>query len=147
MEAELVASLTSVGPPPKGMSVRHVAAARRGLALKRVRVVARAWPSLRRALGDDFERVALEVLAALPMASRFHSVSDGQAIAEYCRYTGSINDGVRIGLLDVAVTWTSKGDGPCRRKLPWLAVARLPDSRRIAVAVRLIRTHIWTFPY
>jgi hypothetical protein len=147
MEAELLASLTSVGPPPKGMSVRHVAAARRGLALKRVRVVARAWPRLRRALGDDFERVALQVLAAFPMASRFHAVSDGRAIAEHCRHAGSINDGVRIALLDVGVHWTSKGDGLCRRKLPWLAVARLPDSRRVAVAVRLIRTRIWVLPY
>lgn len=145
-QAELVASLTSLGPTPKRMALQRVAATRQLLALKRVRVVARAWPSLRQALGVDFERIALAALAAVPMAARFHAVVDGLAVAEYCRDTGVINDAVRLALLDFSVSWSSAGNVVRRRKWPWLGVTKLRDSGRIAVAARLKHTHVWVLP-
>jgi hypothetical protein len=146
-EAELVASLTSLGPTPLRMDLQRIAAIRRALALKRVRVVARAWPSLRQALGDDFERVALGVLATAPMAARFPAIADGLAIAEHCRCTGAINDPVRLALLDIRVNWTSSGSAFRRRRWPWVGVTTLRDSGRIAVAARLRRSHIWLLPH
>jgi hypothetical protein len=145
-QAELVASLTSLGPTPNRMALQRVAATRQLLALKRVRIVARAWPSLRQALGLDFERVALAALAAVPMAARFHAVADGLAVAEHCRDTGVINDAVRLALLEVRVTWNSTGSVLGPRRWPWLGITKLRDSGRLAVAVRLRRTHVWLLP-
>jgi hypothetical protein len=145
-EAAFVASVTSLGPTPKGMALQRVAATRQLLALKRVRVVARAWPSLRQALGEDFERVALAALATVPMAPRFHSVADGLAVAEHCRDTGVITDAVRLALLDVRVTLTSRGGVLRQRWWPWLGVTKLRASGRIAVAARLRHTHVWILP-
>jgi hypothetical protein len=145
-QAKLVASLTSLGPPPIGMDLQRIAATRRALAGKRVRTVARAWPGLRHALGADFEWVALGALATIPREARFDAVADGLTVAEHCRRMGAVNDSVRLALLDIGVNWTSGGGAFRRRRWPWLGVTTLRDSRRIAVAVRLRRTRIWLLP-
>jgi hypothetical protein len=146
-QAALVACVTSLAPTPNGLDSHRIAATRRVLELKRLRTVTRAWPSLRPALGEDFERVAGAVLATVPMAARFHDVVDGLAIAKHCHHIGAINDSVRLALLDFGVSWTCSGGAFRRRSWPWFGATVLPDSRRIAVAIRLRRTHTWLFPH
>jgi hypothetical protein len=146
-EMELMGALTRVGPAPLGMDSQRVAVTRRQLALKRLRVVARAWPSLRQALGQDFEGVGLEVLADIPIAARHHAVADGLAIVEHCCDRGQGGDAARLALLGARANWIVNA-GPLRpRTWPWLGVARLRDSGRLAVATRLGRTHLWICPH
>lgn len=52
-EAELVQALYG-GPPAPGLDARRVATASQALARKRARAVARSWPALAAALGDEF---------------------------------------------------------------------------------------------
>jgi hypothetical protein len=145
-EARLIGSLTLLSPPPAGMDMQRVAVARHQLALKRLRVVARSWPSIRQALGKDFERVGLEVLAEVPMRERHQAVADGLAIAERCRVNGVGGDAVRLALLDHRSRWTVQAGSLHSRVGPWLGAARLRDAGRIAVAIRLRRTRLWIFP-
>ena len=145
-ETELMGALTGSSPAPPGMDPQRVAVTRRQLALKRVRVVGRAWPGLRQVLGQDLERVGFEVLAEIPMAARDHAVVDGLAIGEHCCETDQGGDAVRIALLDLRAQWIVRAGSVRRRRGPWLSVARLRDSGQLAVAARLGRTHIWIFP-
>lgn len=145
-EASLIGALTMFSSAPAGMDMERVAVTRRQLILKRLRVVARAWPSIRQALGDDFERVGFEVLAEAPMAARHHGVADGLAIAEHCRVNGLGGDVARLALLDYRSRWIVRAGSLCSRVGPWLGVARLPNGGRFAVAIRLRRTRTWIFP-
>ena len=145
-EARLIGALTLLGPAPEGMDMQRVVATRRQLALKRLRVVAHTWPSVRQALGEDFERVGLEVLAEVPISERHHAVADGLAIAKRCRVEGLGGDAVRLALLDHLSRWTVKAGSLRPRVGPWLGAARLPDAGRFAVAIRLRRTRMWIFP-
>jgi hypothetical protein len=143
LQAKLVAALTLAGAPPVDMDPQRVAASARQLALKRLRAVRRAWPSLHHLLGADFETVGLAVLAGFPMAERYHAVADGLAIAEHCCDLDQMNDAVCIALLHCRAHWTLRAGFVRPRKWPWLGMARLPDSHRLAVAARLMRTGIW----
>jgi hypothetical protein len=145
-EAKLIGALTVRSPAPTGMDLQRVAVTRRQLALKRLRIVARAWPSLRQVLGEDFERVGFEVLGEVPMTPRHQAVADGLAIAEHCRDAGRHSDAVSLALLHVRAHWIGRAASLRPRRLPWLGIAQLPDSDRIAVAARLIRTYIWILP-
>lgn len=145
-ETELLGALTRSRSAPPGMDPHRVAVTRRQLALKRLRIVARAWPGLRQLLGQDLERVGLDVLAEIPMAARHHAVADGLAIVEHCCETDQGGDAARIALLDVRAHWIVRADSIRPRRWPWLGVVRLRDSGRLAVAARLRRTHVWISP-
>jgi hypothetical protein len=143
----MICALTRTSSAPPGMDPQRVAVARRQLALKRVRVVGRAWPGLRQLLGQDLERVGLGVLAEIPMAARHHAVADGLAIVEHCCETDQGGDAARIALLHLRAQWVVRAGSVRWRRGPWLGVARLRDSGQLAVAARIRRTHIWMLSF
>jgi hypothetical protein len=144
-EVELIEALTANRHSPDGIDLDVVEAARRQLVAKRVRSVGKTWPALRRALGEEFESVALEVLAQVPMAPRHHAVVDGLAVAEHSRDRALGGDEIKLALLDHHAYWAQSAGAIRPRYGPWIGMTRLPGSGGFAVAARLKRRWIWVF--
>ncbi|WP_069161373.1 hypothetical protein [Nocardia altamirensis] len=79
-QAELVRALVSGGPTPSGFDTEAVAAAARALLHKRARDVARRYPQLAHACGDDFTPRFTTWAATVPKTS---TATDATAFADH----------------------------------------------------------------
>ncbi|MFG1790527.1 hypothetical protein [Nocardia sp. NPDC049149] len=79
-QAELVRALVSGGPTPPGFDTEAVAAAARALLHKRARDVARRYPQLAHACGDDFVPRFAAWAVTVPKTS---TATDATAFAEH----------------------------------------------------------------
>lgn len=124
-QRQLVAALSGDGDIPAGLDASRVALAARSLHAKRARAVARTWAVLKTSLADRFAPVFAAYARANPLPDT-SPLDDGRAFAEWLARAGLLDDAGRVHLL-VYMT---------RRGLPLRAI-RLPESRRLAIALSL----------
>lgn len=124
-QSQLVAALSGNGDVPAGMDASRVTLAARSLHAKRARAVAKTWAVLKQGLGPHFDPVFARYATANPLPDT-GPLDDGRAFAQWLARAGLLNDAGRLHLLLY----------DARRGSP-LGVIRLPESRRLAVALRL----------
>jgi hypothetical protein len=136
LQAELVSALTGRTGPPEGFDPDRLGAAARSLSRKRARSVARAWPSLADALGEDFEPCFAAYIAEAPLPRRGGPLADGRNFARFLARRGILPDAARLEVLSVDLRYASRPMGLVPRRGPALAVALLGHPRRLILAVR-----------
>jgi hypothetical protein len=124
-QQQLVAALANNGDIPAGMDASRVALAARSLHVKRARAVAKTWGVLRQGLSARFDPAftAYAQANALPDTG---PLDDGRAFAEWLARAGLLDDAGRLHLL----FYKTRHGWPLR-------AMRLPNSGRIAIALRL----------
>ncbi|GAC1478801.1 MAG: hypothetical protein PVSMB9_01630 [Candidatus Dormibacteria bacterium] len=120
MESTFLCALNFSQAPPRFDAARFQAA-RNQLQAKRLRMMAKAWPSLPQALGDDWPRQALTVLQAMPRRGNEHAMTDGFLVATNLGMRGRLPAELRIQMLHVKVRYRwSAGELVARRQPSWL---------------------------
>lgn len=138
-QAGIVRALAMQGDAPSGFDAGRVHTAAESLLFKRRRTVARVWPALVTALGQERFRASFLQFAkthALPRSAM--PVDDGVAFARWLARDGdSIPDAVRVELLRVELT----------RGFAWpVRLVRLQEVRCWIIAIRVPIVK-WTFRF
>ncbi|WP_020466403.1 hypothetical protein [Singulisphaera acidiphila] len=142
-QAELVRALTGLSGPPEGFLTGHVRAAALALARKRARSVARAWPSLVEALGQEFEPCFALYTAEAPLPRRGGPLADGRNFVRVLDRQGKLSDRARLDALAVDLRYVSRSAGLVVRRGPSLAIALLRHPRQLVLAVRWPGQGVW----
>ena len=121
MESTFLCALNDSSQAPPGFEAKRFEAAREQLHAKRLRMMARAWPSLPQALGDDWRRQAWAILRAVPRRGGTHAVTDGFVVAQRLEMRGPLPPDLRIRMLRVRVLYRWRaGELVSRRQPAWL---------------------------
>ena len=129
-QAELVAALVGQGAAPPGFDAQRVQSAATALAIKRLRGVLRAWPTLAAALGNRFAERFHEYAKIHPLPLTGGPLMDGRMFVRHLSAMESIPNDVLLQALEFDLRWTP-------RNLPSLKYVRLNNPRRLVVALRL----------
>jgi hypothetical protein len=135
-QSRLVEALTTGTPPPAGFDPAQVETAARALAAKRARSVAKAWPRLAEALGDQFEKRFADYASESPLPNGAEPRDDGRALARWLSVRRLLPDASRV---ELAADRVSRG-------FP-LSILFLRDSHRPALLVRLPRLGVRVLGY
>jgi hypothetical protein len=111
-QRELVAALTTGAAAPAGFDASRLSATAASLARKRRRSVARAWPSLARALGQQFVPLFAEYAASHNLPALNGPLADGFQFAEFLQKTGRLPAAAKHDLLAVKLRFA-----PCEQGL------------------------------
>jgi len=133
-QAALVAALAGHGAVPAGFDPARVRAAADALAFKRARAAAQAWPSLRTMLGEEFRARFAVYAATTSLPQQGGPLADGHRFARCLAPHLPLTDAARLQQLSVDMGYRSTPGGLVPRRLPWLGVAWLAQSRRLVVA-------------
>lgn len=123
-QASLLQGLTGRGAGPAGMD--RLAAAAAAMMTKRLRAVARAWPSLVSSLGDEFEPRFREFARRTPLPETGGPLADGRTFAGEIP---NLTDEARLELLSVNLHREQRG--------PTLKAVWLRESGRVVIGMRL----------
>lgn len=137
-QAELVAALAGRAAAPAEFDAVRLQAAAASLATKRRHAVARAWPSLTEALGDDFEERFRCFAAATPLPRFGGPVADGRAFLCWLGPAADFGDACRLQELRVDLRFRKTSGGLAPRRGPALEFAVLREARRLVIALRLL---------
>ena len=132
----LIAALVERAEVPPGFDAAAVEATRRALRHTRAGDAAKAWPALRRELGDGYHRRFAAYAAETPPPDG-GPAADGFCFAAQVRPRPR-SDAARVELAAGRVTWTARG-GRVRRRRVGVSVTHLAGSRSVVVFVRLPR--------
>jgi hypothetical protein len=111
------------------------AAARATLVRKRVDSLARYWPVLRLALGDNFGAFAREYVLSRPRVTS-DSRADGRAFAAWLEDRGTLPDSAAAEVIRFDASYRLTAHGARRRRLP---MVRLRGGPRPIVAISFPR--------
>jgi hypothetical protein len=136
-QARLLRALAGHAAPPEEFDAARVRAAAEALAHKRARALARAWPGLARALGENFAGRFAAFAAVTPLPRAGGPLADGRAFAAHLVDRGGLPDAGRLEALAVDLHHRRTPDGLKPRRGPAFKAARLRESRRLVLAVRL----------
>jgi hypothetical protein len=135
-QAALLRALHSGQPDLDGFDSDDVAAASRSLLLKRMRAAAGSWPALANSLGpafaDQFERFA----RTTPPPRVGDGLADGLAFATTLD-RHALTAHARAELLLARGLFGVRNGRVIPRRWPFLAVAVLPEPRRLLVVIHL----------
>jgi hypothetical protein len=136
-QAALVRALTGQGVKPANFDAGRIEAVADALLRKRSRSVARVWPGLAAALGEQFaERfAAFARRTGLPRLGG--PLADGRAFARALESTGDLPDAGRLETLAVDLRHLSTPDGLIPRRGLHLRALLLRSRRQVVVAARL----------
>jgi hypothetical protein len=96
-QSALVAAVVGGGAAPEGFDADRVCMMARSLRQKRLRTVARAWPALVQALGDDeFKRAFLEYAQQHTLPPSASPSDDAMQFVRWLRKSGPLPDTVRL---------------------------------------------------
>jgi hypothetical protein len=126
-EAELARALHD-GPSPEGLDARMTGLARAGIARKRSRQIARAFPALRRDLGAGYHEAVAAHIAAHPPPEG-GALADGLAFAAGLGREVHVSDDARVERALRAMSLRTR-TGSWRRRVPRLTIAALADRPR-----------------
>jgi hypothetical protein len=148
-QAALVRSLTVAAPSPAGFDPQAVAVSARALRKKRVRTVTRVWPRLAEALGETFEEQFLAYAQQHPLPRQGGPLADGRRFVQYLQEQGKLPDAGRWEAFAVDLHHVLRPDGLHPRTGLFLRLARFPQLRWLALAIRLpwLGGRILTLPY
>jgi hypothetical protein len=134
-QAALVAALAGNGTIPAGFDAARVRAAADALAFKRARAVAQAWPSLRTMLGEQFRDRFAAYAGTTSLPQQGGPLADGRRFARYLAPQMPLTDAARLQILAVDLHYRSGAVGLVRRRLPWLGLTWIAQSRRVVIAL------------
>ena len=137
MEAEFMRSILAGGPYAPDSDLRGMRAASQLLQEKRVRTLARAWPELADALGNDFTDRVTDVLAGTALPPGDHAVHDGLMVTRHLEAAGPISDSLRLRMLATSLRYRRKRGLLVQSSRPALGFTYLRQSGRLACALRV----------
>jgi hypothetical protein len=121
-QAALVQAVVGRGVAPVGFDEQGIEVMARSLRHKRLRTVARAWPALEQALGqDEYRGLFLDYARQRPLPASAMPGDDAIQFLRWLRDSGPVPDAVR---LLIPQRWP-------------LRVIRLRESRRVVISIRL----------
>jgi hypothetical protein len=136
-QAQLMLALAGRGQPPAACDPARLRATTEALATKRAQAVARVWPGLVQGLGARFRECFDEVAAAVPLPHGGGPLADGRAFARALARRGELSDAGRLEALAVDLHYRVCKSGLRPRRGPAVTWARLRESRRLVLAIRL----------
>lgn len=136
-QAALVESLVGRAEAPPGFDAERLQTAGESLATKRRKEVAHVWPGLTRSLGDRYSTLFAEFAEQTPLPKVGGPRADGRAFAHYLAKLRLLPDEGRLEALRVDVYFKMTRDGLTHRRGTTVLMARLRDSRRLVLALRL----------
>ena len=98
-------ALNDSSQAPSGFDAKRFQAAREQLDAKRLRMMAKVWPSLPKALGDDWRRQSRAVLRGVRRRGGEHALADGFLVAKSLGMQGPLPRELRIQMLLVRVRY------------------------------------------
>jgi hypothetical protein len=134
-EAFLRALLEDTEVPP-GFDRSDVEAAAESLASKRRQAVARAWPSLARALGERFRERFDAFARTTSLPSRGGPLADGRAFIETLAHEEPLPDAVHRQVLAVDLRFRRRREGLVPRGGFSMVHGVLPETRRRVLGFR-----------
>jgi len=134
-QAALLAALEGDRPPPPGFDAHAVSVAGAGLADKRRRSAARAWPALARALGGDFTAAFATHVAPTPLAPSRGPLRDGLRLFRALRGDPRLDRAACAEALRVQLAFRETPDGLALRRGPALRLLRAPGSLWMGVRI------------
>lgn len=137
MQTRLVFALTGRADVPAGFNPGRILVAAIGLARKRRRAVAHAWPRLTRAIGAVFEEQFTRYADVFPLPSDGGALADGRAFARWLAQQDALPDAGRLEALAVDLYYVACPSGMRRRSCPAVRSALLRQPRALVLAVRL----------
>jgi hypothetical protein len=137
-QAALVKALTGGLAPPADFDAGRVEVAAQALARKRCRGVVKAWPTLTRALGEDFEVRFAAFAAANQWPEDGGPLADGRAFARFLASTGRESlEEARLEVMAVDLSFRSTLRGLAPRRGFALRVALLRRAARLVLGIRV----------
>lgn len=136
-QAMLVAALTGEGTAPEGFDPLRFQAARGALTRKRTGAVAKSWPSLARALGENFAPRFATFAERTPPPEFGGALADGRKFARWLAARGELPEGGRVEVLITDLRYALHRNGLIPRRWPTFKWARLAQPRRLLLAFRV----------
>ncbi|MFM9960181.1 MAG: hypothetical protein ACKV2Q_03035 [Planctomycetaceae bacterium] len=135
-QAALISALVSEGVAPDGFDAEHLQVATESLFRKRCRGVACTWPTLARALGDEFREQFAAYAEATPLPSHGGPLADGRGFAEWLRERGRFSEDAQLQTLAVDLRFARLRTGLHPRRMASIKLAWLARPRRLVIALR-----------
>ena len=135
-QAQLLGALVAGTDTPAGFDTERLAAAAASLASKRARAVARAWPRLVSAMGDEFAARFASYARVHPL-TQAGPLADGRAFVDWLARAGLLSDEGRREAFAFDARYRVGKDGLAYRRGPLLRFLRLKEARRLIVVIRL----------
>src|SRR5207248_6381143 len=119
------------------------------LQTKRMRAVARAWPSLARSLGKRYPQQFAAFASQTPLPQGGSFLDDGWAFARWLDQAGELAEPGRLELLAIDLRHAVQGGCLVPRRGFAVAMAVLSHPRRLVLALRLpwVGERWWTLPW
>jgi hypothetical protein len=136
-QSALIRALIQSGGVPPEFDVERIEIASQALFHKRRRSVARSWPALTAALGDQFSELFGRYAALHPPPRDEKSLADGREFARFLAQHGNLPDAGRIEAAAVDVRYARGADGLSRRRGPSAVVRYLHEARELAIGIRV----------
>lgn len=137
LETDLLAALVGKAAAPSGFNAQRLEVAADLLTRKRIRAAASAWPTLARALGEQFSERFAAFAAVTPLPVNGGPLADGYAFARALAEAGELPEVVRLDLLTVGLRFRANEDGLIPRRGPAIGAVMLREARRLVLTVRL----------
>src|SRR4051794_32268647 len=96
MQAQLVCALVEGTGAPADFDRERLEAAAEALLSKRARTVARVWPQLARAMGEEFAARFANYARANPLPHDGSALADGRGFADWLERAGLLTDEGRL---------------------------------------------------
>lgn len=148
-QAALVRSLTTPAAPPPGFDTHRVTVSAQALVKKRIRTVARAWPRLTAALGDQYETRFQAYALRQPLPRHGGPLADGYGFARFLKANGELPEAGRWEIFVVELGHVLRPDGLHPRRGFYVQAARFPQLHLLALAAKIpwLASRIFTLTY
>lgn len=139
LQESLLRSLTGTGPPPEGVDRDRLDASASSLSVKRARSVARAWPGLAEALGEEFSALFSRYASGSSIPALGGPLADGWAFARWLARQGRLPAAGRLERLGVALHHREVAEGLVPRRGPAIRIAWIDPPGQLVFAARWSR--------
>ncbi len=136
-QAELIRALVHGTPVPAGFDEPRVRSVARSLVNKRRQALARSWPTLVQRIGNKYVEQFTEYGKSHPLPASANSLADGRAFLAWLAAKEPPTDALRIEALAYDMRWRETPLGLCRRGGSAVKLARLPQSGKWVLGLRL----------
>lgn len=136
-QAQLLGALVAGTDAPAGFDAEHLTAAAESLVSKRACAVARVWPRLACAIGDEFAARFASYARAHPLTHDGSPLADGRGFVAWLERAGRMTDEGRLEAFAFDARYRVGKDRLAYRRGPLLRFLRLKETRRLIVFIRL----------
>jgi hypothetical protein len=137
LQSDLMRALHGQGAALAGADTKRLSATAEGLFRKRRRSVARAWPALVQALGNQFSERFAAFAAETALPREGGALADGREFVRFLAKRGDLPDAGRLEALAVDLRYSQSACGLVPRRGPAFKMSVLKNPRRLILALRL----------